>query len=106
MGILRLYETGFAVVLIKPQFECDKKSVGKSGIVATYKHEGIVKKVLSYALENGLYPFGIVNAPVRKGKNIEYVMLLKKESNKSLSSETIQKEIKRLVKENSDGNLI
>ena len=101
-----LSENGFAVVLIKPQFECDKQNIGKSGIVATYKHEGIVKKVLSYALENGLYPFGIVNAPVRKGKNIEYVMLLKKQAQKSLTTEAVLHEIKRLVKENSDGNLI
>ena len=100
-----LNEKGFAVVLIKPQFECDKQSVGKSGIVSTYKHEGIVKKVLSYALENGLYPFGVVNAPVRKGKNIEYVMLLKKNSQQSLTCETILREIKRLVKENSQGSL-
>ena len=101
-----LNENGYAVVLIKPQFECDKQSVGKSGIVATYKHEGIVKKVLSYAIENGLYPFAIVNAPVRKGKNIEYVMLLKKQERNSLTCEAVLREIKRLVKENSEGNLI
>ncbi len=101
-----LNEKGFAVVLIKPQFECDNRSVGKSGIVATYKHESIVKKVLSYALENGLYPFGIVNAPVRKGKNIEYVMLLKKQTHKSLPAEAVLREIKRLVKANSEGILV
>ena len=100
-----LNENGFAVVLIKPQFECDKKSIGKSGIVATYKHESIVKKVLVYALVIGLYPFGVINAPVRKGKNIEYVMLLKKTERKRLSEEQVVGEIIRLVKLNSEGEL-
>ena len=71
-----LGDAGEAIVLIKPQFECEKKNIGKSGIVHPSAHVEIVKKVLGYAEENGLYPLGIVNAPVRKGKNIEYVLNL------------------------------
>ena len=68
---------GDAFVLIKPQFETENKNIGKSGIVHNTAHPKIVEKVLGYAIENGLYPFGIVNAPLRKGKNIEYVVRLK-----------------------------
>ena len=72
-----LSDEGDAFVLIKPQFECENKNIGKSGIVHPSAHAKIVEKVLSYATENGLYPFGILNAPIRKGKNIEYILHVK-----------------------------
>lgn len=100
-----LDENGFAVLLIKPQFECDKKSIGKSGILSTDKHVDVVKKVLGYAEENGLYPFGITNAPVKKGKNIEYVLLVKKQKKYSLLFSNVLQEVKDLVKTNAKGLL-
>ena len=72
-----LKDNGDGFVLIKPQFECENKNIGKSGIVHARAHAKIVEKVLKYSIENGLYPFGIVNAPVRKGKNIEYILHVK-----------------------------
>ena len=39
---------GDAFVLVKPQFECEKKHIGKSGIVTPAAHAEIVKKVLKY----------------------------------------------------------
>ena len=71
-------EGGDAFVLIKPQFECEKKNIGKSGIVHTSAHTKIVEKVVNYGIENGLYPMEIINAPVRKGKNVEYVLHVKR----------------------------
>lgn len=73
-----LDEEGDAFVLIKPQFECEKKNIGKSGIVSLGAHPKILKKVLGYARESGLKPCEIVNAPVRKKKNVEYVLHLRK----------------------------
>ena len=73
-----LSENGYAITLIKPQFECENKNIGKSGIVHTSAHAEIVKRVLGYAKESGLYPYAITNAPIRKGKNVEYVALWKK----------------------------
>ena len=67
-----------AFVLIKPQFECENKGIGKSGIVKKTEHKKIVSKVLSYAEAAGLFPKKITNAPVRKGKNVEYVLWLEK----------------------------
>lgn len=100
-----LREDGVAFVLIKPQFECEKKHIGKSGIVPPIAHTEIVKKVLGYARENRLYPLGIVNAPVRKGKNIEYVLYCAKKADKAKSEEEILKTVGVAVKKNSLGQL-
>lgn len=94
-----LGEDGEAFVLIKPQFECEKKNIGKSGIVHTSAHAGIVKKVLDFAEENGLYPFGIVNAPVRKGKNIEYVLHVKTRRVDALSALQIVQTVQTFLQE-------
>ena len=100
-----LQEDGHAFVLIKPQFECENRHIGKSGIVATSVHADIVKKVLGYAEENGLYPHAIVNAPVRKGKNIEYVLYLRPTYKQAMDKQTVLNAVKALVKENSLGIL-
>ena len=100
-----LCENGSAFVLIKPQFECEKKHIGKSGIVSTAAHVDIVKKVLGYLLENKLFPHGIINAPVRKGKNIEYVLYIKPNYIGCQTEKAILDKIKEFVKCNSEGNL-
>lgn len=94
-----LDENGEAVVLVKPQFECENKNIGKSGIVHTSAHAKIVEKVLSYATENGLYPFGITNAPLRKGKNVEYVLWLKPNFIGAKKVLEIIEEVKKIVTE-------
>ena len=98
-------EKGDAFVLIKPQFECENKNIGKSGIVHFESHPKIAEKVVGYALENGLYAFGIVNAPLRKGKNIEYILWLKPTAKYALSAKQIAEEVKKLVKSNALGEL-
>ena len=100
-----LHENGSALVLIKPQFECENKHIGKSGIVAPSAHGAIVEKVLGYLTENGLYPHGIVNAPIRKGKNIEYVLYCKPIYNGGMQVAQVVQEVKNLVKRNSLGEL-
>ena len=100
-----LRENGSALVLIKPQFECENKHIGKSGIVAPSAHGAIVEKVLGYLTENGLYPHGIVNAPIRKGKNIEYVLYCKLSYDGAMQVAQVVQEVKNLVKRNSLGEL-
>lgn len=100
-----LHENGSALVLIKPQFECENKHIGKSGIVAPSAHGSIVEKVLGYLTENGLYPHGIVNAPIRKGKNIEYVLYCKPSYGGAMQVAQVVQEVKNLVKRNSLGEL-
>ena len=95
-----LAENGFAVTLIKPQFECENKNIGKSGIVHPSAHADIVDKVFGYAKDCGLSLYGITNAPIRKGKNIEYVALWKKQ-NGGLKPYEITAKVKDLVKQYS-----
>ena len=96
-----LKENGDVFALIKPQFECEKKNIGKSGIVHPSAHPQIVEKVLGYAEENGLYPFGIVHAPIRKGKNIEYVVHLKNTPFMAKSVAATVEAVKTFVRHNS-----
>lgn len=94
-----LEKDGDALVLIKPQFECENKHIGKSGIVHTSAHTKIVEKVLSFALDNGLYPFGITTAPIRKGKNIEYVLWVKPTYQGAKSPKQIVEKVSALLAE-------
>ncbi len=100
-----LKENGDAFVLIKPQFECEKKHIGKSGIVSPAAHSDIVKKVVGYLTDFALYPHHIINAPVRKGKNIEYILHIRHDKKGAKSVETLVSEVKKLVKSNSLGEL-
>ena len=65
-----------------------------------------MKKVLAYAEENGLYPLAITNAPVRKGKNIEYVLYCKPRYVGAKTATQIVEEVKALTKANSLGELV
>lgn len=94
-----LPEDGDALVLLKPQFECENKHIGKSGIVQPSAHAKIIEKVLSYAQDCCLYPFAITTAPIRKGKNIEYVLLLRRTHNGSKTHKAILEEANRLLKQ-------
>ena len=96
---------GDAFVLIKPQFECEKKHIGKSGIVSPSAHAEIVKKVLKYLADCELYPYGIVNAPIRKGKNVEYVLHIRPVKKYAITDEKVIEKVKILVKSNSLGEL-
>ena len=96
---------GEAFVLIKPQFECENQHIGKSGIVAPSAHVSIVRKVLQYLAEYELYPRGIVNAPIRKGKNVEYILSIGRDFKKAKREEELLLEVKRLVKLNALGEL-
>jgi len=67
------------IALIKPQFECECKKVGKNGIVRDSKiHRRVIEKICDFANSVGLAPQALTNAPLHKDKNIEYVILLLK----------------------------
>ena len=100
-----LLENSFAFLLIKPQFECEKKNIGKSGIVHPSAHPDIVKKILIACADYHLNACGIINAPIRKGKNIEYVLLVKKGHVSTCNHNAIVEKIKFLIKNYSLGIL-
>lgn len=67
------------IALIKPQFECENKNVGKNGIVKDRKvHARIIEKIYTFSLSCGLAPLKLTTAPIVKGKNTEYLILLEK----------------------------
>ena len=98
-------DKGDGFILIKPQFECENKHIGKSGIVRLDAHAKIIEKVVGYANDSGLYAFGIINAPVRKGKNVEYILWVKPQKSYSLTKQQIIDEVKGLIKTHTLGAL-
>ena len=67
------------LALIKPQFECGSRAVGKNGIVrGENRHREHTDKIYASCISCGLAPMALTNAPEVKGKNLEYVVLLEK----------------------------
>lgn len=74
-----LDDGAYVLALIKPQFECECRKVGKNGIVKDKKmREKAIIKVLEFAKDCGLAPIAVTCAPIITGKNIEFITLLKK----------------------------
>lgn len=77
-AVANVLEKGKSVLaLIKPQFECESKNVGKNGIVkGADAHKKIIAKIYNFASSVNLAPVKLTNAPEIKGKNKEYVIQL------------------------------
>ena len=89
-----LKENGFAVVLLKPQFECGKKYLNKNGIVNSEKaREEAAMKIFDFASSVGFTVSDFTNAPLREGKNVEYLFYLTKNGEKKISTETVKKRV-------------
>ncbi len=74
-----LHRDARVVLLIKPQFENDKKTKFKNGVI---KDRQIVvsacEKVFTSAVECGFVPLDITSAPISREKNSEFLILLEK----------------------------
>lgn len=69
----------FMVLLIKPQFETGEKKKFKNGIIKDSKiRRNACKKIYDSAVMNGFSPIKITSAPIVEGKNVEYLILLRK----------------------------
>ena len=76
-----LPEQGWAIVLVKPQFEMGERFADKQGVVRGKKvHVRILEQVIQEARAHGLSPAGLTYSPLGGGrqKNIEYLLWLKK----------------------------
>lgn len=73
-----LKDNGHIIALIKPQFECGNKNLGKSGIVKTSFHKEVLENIYDYCLNIGLFPVKLTYAPIKDGKNVEFPILLSK----------------------------
>ena len=86
---------GSVLALIKPQFECESRSVGKNGIVKDEKmHERVISKICRFAADCSLMPQKITTAPIVRGKNIEYVILLEKNAENFVNEKILIKSVK------------
>lgn len=88
-AVSNVLDSGASVVaLIKPQFECENKKIGKNGIVKEPKiHERVIRKIYDFAVRCSLVPKDITNAPIIEGKNKEYLILLIKNGSDLLSAD-------------------
>ncbi|MBQ9480816.1 MAG: TlyA family RNA methyltransferase [Clostridia bacterium] len=82
---------GEAVVLIKPQFECGRQFLSKSGIV-TDKNARLnaCLNVFNYAKSLSLNASGFAPAPIKEGKNVEFLLHLVKEGASSVTEEHLR----------------
>jgi 23S rRNA (cytidine1920-2'-O)/16S rRNA (cytidine1409-2'-O)-methyltransferase len=71
---------GFAVCLIKPQFEAGRDKVGKKGVVREKStHIEVIENTLAFTKEIGFSVQGLDFSPVRGPEgNIEYLMYIQK----------------------------
>ena len=84
-----LVDGASVLALIKPQFECGTHNVGKNGIVRELsQRKKIIAKICEYSKSVNLAPVEITNAPVIKGKNVEYIIRLVK-NGKGLDTDRI-----------------
>ncbi len=76
-GVLK--DNGVIYSLIKPQFECGKKQLNKNGIVTEFAvRKEVVKRIITFALSLNLETQNITYAPIKEGKNVEYVVMFQK----------------------------
>lgn len=76
------------ILLIKPQFENNKKISFKNGIIKDGKiRKEACKNVIEKAKEYNLFPQNFTVAPINDDKNIEYLILLKKNKIKEFNLE-------------------
>lgn len=90
-----LENNSYIIALIKPQFELEKKNIGKNGIVKDPSdHRKAINKIIDYACKIGLNTVNLTNAPIISGKNKEYLILLKKESAPEIEKNIVFKYVK------------
>lgn len=76
-NFLKLF--GDYILLVKPQFELDKKLI-KNGVVLDLNlHFKVLKDMMGFVIENGFHPIGLIPSPIKgKDGNIEYLLYMKK----------------------------
>lgn len=76
-----LEDEGEIVALIKPQFEAGRKNLSKNGIVVSEKVRiKVVDDVCGFIGTLGAVVKGVTNAPIRDGKNVEYLVRIAKKA--------------------------
>lgn len=78
-AIAHLADGGYALVLVKPQFEAGRSQVGRGGVVRDPRvHARCVGKVVLWAVQHGLRVRGVMPSPVAGDRgNREFFLLLR-----------------------------
>lgn len=95
-------DDGFIIILIKPQFEAGKESVGKKGIIKDKNiHIDVIKKVNEFLInETNFMPQSICFSPIKGQKgNIEYLLHAEKNNDNKLTDKDISKIVKKAFAE-------
>jgi 23S rRNA (cytidine1920-2'-O)/16S rRNA (cytidine1409-2'-O)-methyltransferase len=68
------------IPLVKPQFEAERKQVGKGGVVRDPAiHSRVLEKVVGYALAHDLVVCGVIRSPITGAAgNLEFLMHLRR----------------------------
>ena len=90
-----LKDGGDALLLIKPQFECGKQFLGKSGIVKDVNARiDACNKIYDFSRNLGFGVTGFTVAPIKEKKNVEYVIMLNKGGETTINFSDILRVIK------------
>lgn len=89
------------ILLIKPQFEAERKDIGKNGVVRdTEVHKEIIEKIINFGEDRGLSFSGLCVSPVKGPKgNIEYPVYFR--YNKNFDDLDLHAVIRQVVDENN-----
>lgn len=80
------------IALIKPQFEIEEKKRFKNGIIKDEKIRNTAcRRIYDCAIENGFSPIKATVAPLNEKKNVEYLILMKKEQGCAIPFENLFK---------------
>lgn len=92
---------GHGVCLIKPQFEAGREKVGKKGVVRDPSvHEEVIARIVNFCREIELSPLGLDFSPVKGPQgNIEYLLLVQKDSTGEAVDIIKMKEMVRIAHE-------
>jgi 23S rRNA (cytidine1920-2'-O)/16S rRNA (cytidine1409-2'-O)-methyltransferase len=75
-----LMESGYIIVLLKPQFEAARKEVGKGGVIKDPAvHARVIGRFVSWLTGNGFRLGGLIASPITGASgNREFLLLLRK----------------------------
>ncbi len=97
-----LISDGIAITLIKPQFEAERRQLGKNGVLKDPADlPPLLNRLLDAAAENGLYVKGLTVSPIHgTNGNVEYLAYF--ESDTPLSDAMRQQLIEHALSETPD----
>ncbi len=95
-----IQKEGEIVCLIKPQFEAGREKVGKKGVVKDKNvHLEVIREILSFAINLGLYFKGISFSPIKGPEgNIEYLAYLSNQASDE-KQQMPEEDIQRIVEQ-------